>query len=238
LIGNWREEHLFALRQAVELNDFYERQIAECDRTIDRYTASLETVAHRDALPPSSKRRTSLEPNEPQFDLRARMFEITGVDLTQIDGIRGYTVLQLISEIGTDMSRWKTASHFGSWLALCPGTNITGGRRLSGYQPRKAHRAALILRMAALNVRNSPSALGAFFRRKRAQLGPARAIIATAHKMARIIYTLLTKRTQFVDPGERAYSEAFRTRSLRSLQRKAHAMGYVLSPLNPEGAVS
>lgn len=120
LIGNWRDEHLFALRQAVELNDFYERQIADCDRMIDAYAASLPAVATADQLPASSKRRKTLERSEPQFDARGRAFQILGVDLTQIDGIRGYTALQLLAEIGTDMSRWKTASHFASWLALCP----------------------------------------------------------------------------------------------------------------------
>ena len=238
LIGNWREEHLFALRQAVELNDFYERQIAECDRMIDGYSATLDKVASPDALPPSTKRRKSLERTEPQFDLRTRMFQILGVDLTQIDGIRGYTVLQLIAETGTDMSRWKSAAHFASWLALCPGTNITGGRRRSGRQPRKAHRAALILRMAAMSLRNSKSALGAFLRRKRAQLGPARAIAATAHKLARLIYTLLKERRHFVEPGEDAYLAQFRARSLRSIERKAYALGFALTPLPAGGAVS
>ena len=189
-------------------------------------------------MPPSTKRRKNLEPSEPQFDLRGRMFQILGVDLTQIDGIRGYTVLQIISEIGTDMSRWKTASHFASWLALCPGTNITGGRRRSGWQPLKAHRAATIFRIAATNLRNSKSALGAFLRRKRAQFGPARAITATAHKLARIIYTMLKNRSQFVDPGEHAYLENFRERALRSIQRKAQALGYTLSPIAIGGAVS
>ena len=198
LIGNWRDEHMFALRQAVELNDFYHRQ------------------------------------NEPQFDLRTRMFEIAGVDLTQIDGIRGYTVLQLIAEIGTDMSRWKTASHFASWLALCPPVNITGGRRRPTWTPPRAHRAAAIFRMAALNVRNSRSAIGAFFRRKRSQLGPARAVLATAHKLARIVYSMLKTRTQFVDPGEHAYEQNFRDRAVRSVQRKAHALGFALTPITGE----
>jgi transposase len=238
LIGNWRDEHLFALRQAVELHDFYDRQIAECDRRIDAYTSSLDTIAEQAALPPSTKARKNREPNEPQFDLRTRMFQILGVDLTQIDGIRGYTVLQIVAEIGTDMTRWKTASHFASWLALCPGTNITGGRSHSGWQPRKAHRAATTFRMAAMGLRNSRSALGAFFRRKRAQLGPARAITATAHKLARIIYTLLKNRSHFIDPGENTYLENFRARALRSIQRKAHALGYALTPLPTEGAVS
>lgn len=231
LIGNWRDEHLFSLRQAIELNDFYERQIAECDRMIDAYTVTLDTVAETSDLPPSTKRRKSLERNEPQFDARGRMFQLLGVDLTQIDGIRGYTVLQLVAEIGTDMSRWKTASHFASWLALCPGTNITGGRRRSGQQPRKAHRAALILRMAAMGLRNSRSALGAFFRRKRAQLGPARAIATTAHKLARLIYILIKDRRQFLEPGEGVYEQQFRARSLRSVERKARALGFTLTPL-------
>jgi transposase len=238
LIGNWREEHLFALRQAVELNDFYERQIADCDRMIDAYTARWEIRVDPSQIPPSSKARKSLERCEPQFDLRTRMFQILGVDLTQIDGVRAYTVLQLIAEIGTDMSRWKTADHFASWLALCPGTKITGGRRLSGHQPRKAHRAATILRIAAVALRHSTSALGAFLRRKRAQLGPARAVTATAHKLARLIYTLLTKRTPYADPGQDAYEQRFRHRTLRSLERRAAALGYALTPIATEGAVS
>lgn len=237
LIGNWRDEHLFALRQAVELNDFYERQIADCDRMIDRYTASLDTVAEPDQLPPSNKQRKSLEPTEPQFDLRTRMFQLLGVDLTQIDGIRGYTVLQLVSEIGTDMSKWKTAGHFASWLGLCPGTNITGGRRRTGWQPRKkSHRAASVLRLAAMSLRSSRSAIGAFYRRKRAQLDSPRAITATAHKLARIIYTMIKTRTNFVDLGEHAYEKQFRHRTLRSLERRAHALGFTLAPL--QGAVS
>lgn len=238
LIGNWRDEHLFALRQAVELNDFYERQIAECDRMIAAYSAALPAVAELAQIPASSKRKKTLERSEPQFDARGHAFQILGVDLTQIDGIRGYTALQLIAEIGTDMSRWKTAGHFASWLALCPGTNITGGRSRSGRQPRKAHRAASMLRMAALSIRNSPTALGAFFRRKRAQLGPARAIVATAHKLARLIYTLIKDRRQFVEPGESAYELQYRARALRSLQRKAHALGFDLTPLPSTIAVS
>jgi transposase len=238
LVGNWREEHLFALQQAVELHDFYERQILACDQRIDAYTATLNTIAHADTLPPSSKGRKTIERAELHFDLRARMFQILGVDLTQIDGIRGYTVLHLISEIGTDMSRWKSAAHFASWLALCPGTKITGGRRLSGRQPVRAHRAALIFRMAAMSLRHSHSALGAFFRRKRAQLGPARAISATAHKLARIVFTMLRDRTTFSDPGEHAYEQQFRQRSLRNLERRARALGYVLAPASQGGAVS
>jgi len=134
------------------------------------------------------------------------------VDLTQIGGIRGYSALQLIAEMGTDMSRWKTASHFASWLALCLGTNITGGRRRSGRQPRKAHRAAAILRMAAISIRNSGTALRAFFRRKRSQLGAARAIVAAAHKLALLIYTLLKDRRQFTESGESAYEVQYRAR--------------------------
>lgn len=230
LIGNWRDEHLFALRQAVELNDFYERQIADCDRIIDSYAASLPAVASTDQLPASSKRRKTLERREPQFDARGHAFHILGVDLTQIDGIRGYTALQLIAEIGTDMSRWKSASHFASWLALCPGTNITGGHLRSGRQPRKAHRAAYILRMAALSIRNSQTALGAFFRRKRSQLGPARAITATAHKLARLIYTLIRDRRPFVEPGVTVYEQQYRQRVLRAIERKARALGFALTP--------
>lgn len=238
LIGNWRDEHLFSLRQAVELHDFYARQIAQCDAMISTYSATLPVVGDVEHMPPSSKRRRTLEPSEPQFDARARAYQLVGVDLTQLEGIRGYTALQLIAEIGTDMARWKTANHFASWLAVCPGTNITGGARRSGRQPRKSHRAAAILRMAALSIRNSRTALGAFFRRKRAQLGPARAIVATAHKLARLIYTLIKYRRPFVEPGESAYELQYRARSLRTLQRKAKSLGFDLTPLPDQGAVS
>jgi transposase len=121
LVGNYRDEHLFALQQAVTLYDAYQSQLAALDQRIEAYLARLERVT--DECPPAApKRRQSPVHNQPRFDARTYLYQLTGVDLTRIDGIEAGSALALISEIGTDMTRWKSANHFASWLGLCPGT--------------------------------------------------------------------------------------------------------------------
>jgi transposase len=127
---------------------------------------------------------------------------MSGVDLTSIDGIDITTAIKIIAEIGTDMSRWKTAKHFASWLGLSPGAKVSGGKVLSGATKPFANKAAAALRMAAFTLFNSKSALGAYLRRQRARLGAPKAITATAHKMARLVYAMLTHGTAYVDAGQ------------------------------------
>lgn len=227
LHGHWRQDHLFALQQAVELFDFYRSQIAECDVHIERYLDTFQDRRDGTTLPKMPRKR-KLHRNEPTFDARSHLFRITGVDLTRIEGIDSHSALKIISEIGLDMSRWPTEKHFTSWLGLCPGSKISGGKVLSSRTKPSANRAAAALRLAANGLHNSHSAVGAFLRRKKAHLGSPKAITATAHKLARLIYAMLKNGTEYVELGEDEYERRYRKRVMRNLHRKARAFGYRL----------
>jgi transposase len=238
LTGNWREEHLFSLRQAVELFDTYQAKVAECDQQIERLLRSFEPKVDRASIPASTKGPRRPDRNTPRFDLRELLFERTGIDLTQIGGIGAYSVLQFLSEVGTDMTRWPTSKHFASWLGLCPGTKISGGKRLDRRTREVRNRAAQVLRIAASGLRASKCALGAYFRRKAARFGAPKAITVTAHKLARLLYSLLKSGSQYVDPGAYAVEEQHRKRVLRNLTRTAQDLGFQLIPITMEGAVT
>ena len=153
---------------------------------------------------------------------------MTGVDLTQIDGIDSLTALKVISEIGLDMTRWPTSKHGAAWLGLCPGNKLSGGKRYRMRSKPSANRAATALRLAAQGVANSHSALGAYYRRMRARLGAPKAMTATAPKLARLVFRRLRYGTAYVDAGQQAYEQKYRDRVLTNLQRKAKAFGYQL----------
>ena len=189
LQGNWRAEHLFALRQALGAFDFVGTQLAECDAEIERQMQALK--AH-DGDPAKGKKRSRAR-NAPKFDLRTQLFQMCGVDLTRIDGIDVTTALAVVSQVGADMSKFPTIKHFTSWLGLCPGTKITGGKVMSGKTKRVVNRAAQALRLAAAALRSSKSALGAYFRRLCSRMDKPKAVTAAAHKLARLIYSMLTK---------------------------------------------
>ncbi|MFN0156370.1 MAG: IS110 family transposase [Gaiella sp.] len=227
LEGNWRLEHLFALRQAVELLDFYQQQIVACDREIEAYLGQLDAKNGGSPLP--ARPRTS-KPSRttPTFDVRNHLYRLTGVDLTRIDGIDAHTALKVVAEIGVDMSRWPTEGHFASWLSLAPGTKVSGGKKLSGRTKPSASRAAAALRLAARSLYHSKSALGAFFRRLKARLGAPKAITATAHKLARLIYRMIKFGTEYVDRGQEYYDRRYRTRVVSTLMRRAEELGYSL----------
>jgi len=229
LEGNYREEHLFSLKQAVELFDIYQEKIAQCDREIEKILNQFgdKVDMEEQALPTRPKKRKPSR-NEPKFDLRTHLYRVSGVDLTRIDGITAYTALTIISEIGLDMSPWKTEKHFASWLGLCPGNKISGGKRISGKSKPTANRAAVALRLAAQSLYNSHSALGAFLRRQKARLGAPKVITATAHKVARLVYTLLKHGTEYVDAGQDYYEEQYRQRVIYNLKRRAKQMGFCL----------
>jgi hypothetical protein len=153
---------------------------------------------------------------------------MTGVDLTQIDGIDSLSALKIISEIGLDMTRWPTGKHFASWLGLCPGNKMSGGKRHRVRSKPTANRAATAFRVAAQGLVNSHSALGAYYRRMRARLGAPKAITAPAHKLARLVYSMLRYGSDYVDAGQQAYEKQYRDRVLTNLQRKARVFGYQL----------
>ena len=160
---------------------------------------------------------------------------MTGVDLTRIDGVDAYTALKVISEIGTDMTKWPSAKHFASWLGLSPNNRITGGKVISSKTKPSANRAAAALRLAANALHRSDSALGAFLRRKKAQLGAPKAITATAHKLARLIYTMLRYGQEYVDAGAEHYERQYQQRALRAAKRRAAQLGYQLVPMPDAG---
>ncbi len=226
LHGNWRSEHLFALQQSVELFDFYQKQIADCDFKIEQHLFNFEDRSNGEPL---DKSRKATGRNKLSFDARTHLFQMTGVDLTKVDGLDSLTVLKIISEIGLDMSRWPTVKHFASWLGLSPGSKISGGKVLSSKTKKCANRAAHYLRLAAYSLHSSKSAIGAFFRRKKAHLGPAKAITATAHKLARIIYNMLKNGTEYKDVGQDYYEQRYKNRVLQNLKRRAKQFGYELN---------
>ncbi len=235
LHGHWRQEHIFELAQALELYRVYQGKIAECDHEIE---AQLERFDERgDGEPPAAKPRKKYNRgNAPRFDMRSHLYRVTGVDLTQIDGVDGFTALKVVSEIGMDMTKWPTAKHFASWLGLSPDNKVTGGKVISSRTKASANRAAAALRMATYSLHRSDSALGAFLRRKKAQLGAPKAITATAHKLARIIYSMLRFGQDYVDAGAEYYETQYRHRALNAAKRRAAQLGYQLIPM-PMGQV-
>jgi transposase len=226
LTGNYRAEHLFALRQNFDAYQFHLQQIAQCDGEIE---ALLTTLAAQQAPPPAplpAARRTRVSKHQPAFDIRGPLHRLTGgADLSQIDSIGPQAALQIIAEIGTDMSRWPSEYHFASWTTLAPNNKISGGRLLSSRTPPSANRVAAILRRCAMSVGKTSTALGAFYRRLAVRIGKAKAITATARKLALLVYRVLAGRILYQDLGVAAYHQLNRTRELKSLRRRAKLLG-------------
>ncbi len=233
LQGNWRDEHLFALRQAVELYRVYAEKITDLDAQIEVCLKTFTDRSQGQSLPalPGNRRRKKPGKHEPTFETRRLAFQMAGVDLATIDGIGPHAALQLLSEIGTDMTRWPTEKHFCSWLCLCPGVNKTGGRTRSrsGKTRPTASRAARVLRLCAQTLLRAQCALGAFARRIRTRLGAPKAITAVAHKLAKLVYNLLKYGQPYVDQGVEYYEQRYRQRMLDSLHRRAAQLGYELT---------
>jgi transposase len=229
LEGHWRAEHLCALQQALEQYEFLQQQLQACEQQLE---ACLQTfVTPVEVEPPQTapaRIRRARQRQAPSFDVRKYLDAMTGVDLTQIDGMDALTALKVISEIGLDMTRWPTGKHFASWLGWCPGNKLSGGKRYRMRSKPTANRAASALRLAAQGLVRSHSALGASSRRMRARLGAPKAMTATAHKLARFVYSMLRYGTAYVDAGQQAYEQQYRDRVLTNLQRKAKAFGYQL----------
>jgi hypothetical protein len=229
LTGNYRAEHLFVLRQNLELFDTFQRQIQTCDSEIESLLRTLAAKQRRPKAPvPSPRCKPRFCDNEPRFEIRDPLYRLAGADLTQIDSIGPYTALKLIAEIGTDMSRWPTPGHFTSWLTLAPKNKITGGRLISSRTQPSANRAATVLRMCAMVVGRTSTALGAYYRRIAYRIGKPKAITATARKLAILVYRTLKGDLAYSDPGAKAYEEQHRDRTLRNLRNRARHLGFGL----------
>jgi transposase len=175
LRGTYKTEHLFALKQALSLYDNYQQNLQECDHRIEAKLSELAAASASIAEPPPPRKRRKPCGHEPAFEIRSPLYRVlNGVDLTQVPGIGHHTALNILGEIGTDITRWPTADHFASWLNLSPGSKITGGKSLTGRRPPSKSRTGQLLRQAATSVGRTATALGAFYRRLGARAGKAR----------------------------------------------------------------
>ena len=232
LVGDYRPEHLFTLRQSLAAYRHYQQLIGECDAEVQTLLGHFASAG--DASPPPPPPAPA-----PRFDLRAELARVLGTDLTQVPGLHTATVHTLFAELGPDLAKFPSAGHFASWLGLCPDNRISGGKVLSVKTRHVKHRAAYALRLAAQSLSRSRSALGGFFRRLRAKLGAPKAITATAHKLARIIYHLLTTGQPYDETRLAAAQAQHRQRTESRLRAQARALGFQLVPVAPmEGTVS
>ena len=236
LTGTWREEHLFVLQQALALFDFYTTHLSECDAQIARAFSVITPrfAAAPEAPPPSGPPTPPRQPhshsqNAPAGNTRAHMLRIPGVDLVAVHGISTSIAQTILSEIGTAMSKWPDDQHFCAWLGLAPKNALSGGKVLKSRTMNNRNRAAQACRMAAQSVLRAHCALGAFSRRLKGRLGPAPALVATAHKMARTVYHMLKDRVPYYDIGAAEYNTRFREREFQALQKKAAQLGYKLA---------
>src|SRR5271169_5998252 len=243
LTGHYRGEHLFVLEQALALYDVYQQKVAACDIRIQSVLKGLSSIRGRKdarADGSGSPRRRSRQSNGPDFDVGKALHSLLGKDLTRIHGIGPYLALKLVSECGDDLSARPSAKHFTSWLCLAPSNKISGGKVLSSRTRRSGSRAASLLRLAAVTVGRTDTALGAFYRRLSARIGKAKAVTATARKIAVLFYNALRHGMDYVDPGASSYEIRYRARVIDNLHRRAKAFGFMLQPMapTPEMAVS
>lgn len=238
LVGNDRDEHIFALSQSLDLYDFYQAKIEDCDRKLEAAVAALTVKAPGDVAVLPKARIKRQQVNAPSFDVRAALYGVLGTDLTQIHGLGPSLALKLVAECGTDLLAWKSAKHFTSWLCLAPGNKISGGKLLSSRTRRSSGRAAALLRLAATTIGRSDTALGAFYRRLSFRIGKQKAVTATARKIAVLFYNAVRFGMTYRDPGAAVYEERHRSRVLANLQRRAKTFGFALAPLPNTEAVS
>jgi hypothetical protein len=230
LVGNYQPEHVFALAQALELYDSYQARIGECDAQIERVLDMLIADKAPPEEPLGAPRSRTKQPNALRFDVRPLLYQLTGIDLTQIHGIGPSVALGLIAECGTDLSRWPTEKHFTSWLTLSPGCKISGGKVLSSHTRKSNNRTAARLRLVATAVARTDTALGAFYRRLAARIGKAKALTATARKIAVLFYRAMRFGMRYQDPGADQYERRYRDRVVKQLQRRAAHFGFSLQP--------
>ena len=232
LQGTWRQELLFVLEPSLDLYQTYQQKIQTCDERIDGQLRSMEPRIDPLSEPiPEPRRGKDARGHQSGFDLRGQLYRITGVDLTRIAGIEVQTAQTIISEVGVDMSRWKTEKHFASWLGLCPDNRISGGKVLKRGTRHVVNRASTALRLAASALLRSQSALGAKFRRLRSKLGAPKAITAMAHMLARLLYRMLKFGHDYVDRGIAFYENKSREQQLKRIAKQAAALRMQLVPL-------
>src|SRR5439155_11439539 len=237
LVGDYRREHLFTLRQAVALYREYQRKIVDCEAEMQELMKNLGSKADPLPLPAPKESVKKCKVMNPAraLALREEAYRILGVDLTTIPGVSVLHVQTILAELGPDFSKFRSAAAFSSWMGLCPDNDISGGKVLWSGTRRVKNRIALTLRLAAQSLQHSQSALGEFYRRMRAKLGAPKAITAAAHKLARIVYHLLTTRQSYDDSIFTKAEERYRRRAEFRLKAQAQALGFTLTPATISG---
>ena len=232
LEGTYREEHLFVLRQAYSAYQFAQQQIMACDQAVETLLKKVDKAvdANHRPLPASTSSHRKPQGNEPTYNARSYVYEIYGVDLTQVPGCQASTVQTLLSEVGRDMTKWKTEKHFTSWLGLSPNAKRSGGKNQSMNTRKVQSRAALAFRHAARAVSQSHSSIGAFYRRLRSRCGPSKALTATARKLAVIFYHMVKEGKEYQELGEAYYIKQHEKRQLKKLKTQARLLGFDLIP--------
>lgn len=232
LVGNYQPEHVFALTQSLALYDFYQLRVDDCDVQIEQALAALKANKPEPEQPIPKVRNRTKQPNAVNFDVRTALYQLIGVDLTQIHGIGPFLALRLIAECGTDLSKWRTAKQFTSWLTLSPGCKISGGKVLSAHSRKSKNRLTAHLRLAAVTVGKTNTALCAFYRRLSARIGKAKAVTATARKIAVLFYKAMRFGMHYSDPGADQYEQKYRERVIKQLHRRAAEFGFELHELD------
>ena len=244
LRGTYDEEQLFILQQSLESWQFYQKQMEQCDQRIEKALAAIPQAPSAVQAPPlrpipadaqatgtQRPKRAQQGHNAPTIDFTQALIRICGMDLMKVCGLNLLSVLMLIGEIGVDMSRWRSARAFCSWLGLCPGTKISGGKVLSRRTRKVNNRAATILRLAAWAAGKTDTWIGRFYRRIKARRGAPKAVTATARKLACVIYHLLKYQEEFVLLDTKVYEAKAKTQRLSRLKKEAQVMGYELVEL-------
>ena len=229
LCGDWREEHLFTLRQSLEAWRFHQNLMADCDLQIASRIDALEDRG-AGSPPVTGKKKGNKTHDEP---MREQLYEKFGVDLTAVEGVSIQTCLAFLSEVGTDVEKFPSAVHFASWMGLCPDNRITGGRTHAAHTRKVQNRLANALRMAAQSLHRSKAGLGDWFRRLKAKLGTKAAVTAAAHKLARILWAMVKHRRPY-NPERLGNPELARARKERYLRRQAEQLGFALTPVHGE----
>jgi transposase len=228
LQGNWRAEHLFSLKQALTMYDFVKEQMLECEKEIERTLGEINGGEGDE----SRAKMTKVKQNDYAFDAKSYLKEIVGVDLTKIRGLDEKTILTILSETGTDLSKWETASHFTSWLGLSPKPKITGEKIVGHFKQSVANRANQAFRMAAWALNNSKCYLGSFYRKLSSRKGSFVAIKATARKVAVIFWNMMTKKTEFETHSQQEYETKYKDRQLKNLEKMAKKLGMILQKID------
>jgi hypothetical protein len=234
LTGTWREEHLFILKQAVGLYDFYTQQILECDGEIERVYGETRSDWDGGELQPLTTRKRSSHSKNARYDtegVRGHLKRISGVDISLVDGFGVSLAQTVILECGTDMTKFPTEKHFCSWLGVAPKHEISGNKVLKGSILKTKNRAGQAFRMAAQSVKRADCAFGVFYRRLRARLGPAQATVATAHAIARVVYQMLKYKVEYDPLSVNQYQKQYEEQQIKYMKRRAEKLGYQLLPV-------